>query len=75
MASTIRIKHLIKALFFLIFVRVKQTPEQEIEVPISFLVKPRSEITDKKYLDSKASNSVTVNNRGTDKPVRLRILT
>jgi len=34
-----------------------------------------SEITDKKYLDSKANNSVTVKNRGTDKPVRLKILT
>ena len=34
-----------------------------------------SEITDKKYLDSKVSYSVTVNNRGPDKPVRLGILT
>lgn len=33
-----------------------------------------SEITDKKYLDSKASNSVPVNNWGADKPVRLGIL-
>jgi hypothetical protein len=33
-----------------------------------------SEITDKKYLDSKASNSVTANNRGADKLFRLRIL-
>jgi hypothetical protein len=34
-----------------------------------------SEITDKKYLDSKVSNSLTMSNRGTDKPIRLGILT
>jgi hypothetical protein len=34
-----------------------------------------SEITDKKYLASKVSSSVTLNKRGPDKPVRLRIST
>ena len=29
------------------------------------------ELTDKKYLDSKANSSVTVNDRGPDKPVML----